>query len=508
MGKKKDHRLEKVSAWFAEALHEENFSKKPYVTLVISDDLDTLTQEFTSYTEKSWRSLKNKEESFDSAFTVDGVHGPIHFTLIKGDFRESQDSWPQLDQSSRFGMSRFKLGEAVKTLESLALKDLEVQIFTKEDDVVQGILCGLEISSYSFKGRKNAFKNVRVLWNGNPLSESEIRDASLIGWSTNWARHLVNLPPNELMPHTYAELTQSVFDKKDGISVEIWDEEKLKKENCNLHLAVGMASASPPRLVVLRYRPKNAPKNQKPVALVGKGITFDTGGLDLKPAQGMRLMKKDMGGSAAVFGAIHYAVESGLPVKIDAYLALAENAVSSNSFRPSDLVQGRNGKTIEIHNTDAEGRLVMADALDVATTQEGENKPEVVVDVATLTGAIKVALGSQMAGLFSNDIHLGKELFYAFVNKGDDVWPMPLYQKYRSQMNSSFADMTNSVDGFGGAVTAALFLESFVNEIPWAHLDIYAWKDSAEGSILESGGSGQAVQGLIGWLKSRAAART
>lgn len=499
MSNKKNH----ISAWLTNGLQNQGFGKKPFATLIISDDPSSLKSSFAGLKVSTWRS-RLEEDAFDCPLTLDGELGPLHFALVKLTSAPTQSLWPDLSEASPWGMARFKTGESVKTLENFKLENLEVQIWTENPEVLHGVICGLEISSYSFKGRKNSFKKVRLTWNGKALSKKEIEQAINIGWSTNWARHLVNLPPNELQPHKYASLVKEVLQKKPHTKVEIWNEKKLAQENCGLHLSVGQGSDSPPHLVILRYRPPSAPAKQRPIALVGKGITFDTGGLDLKPASGMRLMKKDMGGSAAVFGAFHFAVEQRLPIKLDAYLALAENSVSARSFRPSDLVTARNGKVIEIHNTDAEGRLVMADALDVATTQKGANQPEVVVDVATLTGAIKVALGSHVAGLFSNDPDLSKELFSSFTQKGDDVWPMPLYQKYRSQMNSPFADMTNSVDGFGGAVTAALFLESFVNDVPWAHLDIYAWKDSPEGAILESGGSGQAVQGLAQWLLSKA----
>lgn len=491
-----------ISAWLTNSLQNQGFKKKPFATLVISDEFSSLKSCLKDLNLSSWRK-RVEEEHFDSPVTVDGASGPVYLTLLQPEPSETNNSWPHLSGTSNWGMGRFKTGEAIRALEAFKIENLDVQILTENLEIVQGVICGLEISSYSYKGRSNQFKKVRISWNGKTLTHKDIEVPLNVGWSTNWARHLVNMPPNELSPEKYAKLIREAFQKKAHTKVEIWDEKKLAQENCGLHLAVGQGSDSPPRLVILKYRPTSAPAKQKPLALVGKGITFDTGGLDLKPPNGMRLMKKDMGGSAAVVGAFHFAVQQKLPIKLDAYLALAENSVSSKAFRPSDLVQARNGDVIEIHNTDAEGRLVLADALDVATTQKSGNQPDVVVDVATLTGAIKVALGSQIGGLFSNDDHLAQEIFSSFVRKGDDVWPMPLYQKYRVQMNSPFADRTNAVDGFGGAVTAALFLESFVNDVPWAHLDIYAWKDSPDGAFLEPGGSGQAVQGLAQWLIDR-----
>lgn len=209
-------------------------------------------------------------------------------------------------------------------------------------------------------------------------------------------------------------------------------------------------------------------------------------------------MKKDMGGSAAVLGAALWASETGAKCNLDALLALAENSISGKSFRPSDVIRARNGMTVEIHNTDAEGRLVLADALDVAVSA----KPKYVIDVATLTGAIKVALGPGLAGLFGNSRPLVNALHKSGQQAGDLNWPMPLVQKYKGMLNSNFADMINATDGFGGAVTAALFLEKFVGEVPWAHLDIYAWKDAPDGAWCEAGGSGQAVACLAEWLRT------
>ncbi|MEO0337123.1 MAG: leucyl aminopeptidase family protein, partial [Pseudomonadota bacterium] len=241
--------------------------------------------------------------------------------------------------------------------------------------------------------------------------------------------------------------------------------------------------------------------SKKPVALVGKGITFDSGGLDLKPPQFMRLMKKDMGGSAAVVGTLRWAIASGSKQPLDVYLSVAENSVSDEAFRPSDVITSRRGHKVEIDNTDAEGRLVLADALDVACGKSGKDKPQVVIDVATLTGAAKVALGKSIGALFSNTNSLRDKLQKAGAKSGDICWPLPLFQPYRKSLNSTFADFVNSADGFGGSITAALFLESFVDDTPWAHLDIYAWTDGPSGCFLEKGGSGQGVGVLAEYLR-------
>jgi leucyl aminopeptidase len=395
---------------------------------------------------------------------------------------------------------RDAMGPLLSALERLEIEHADIQLDLKQDEAEAAIV-GLEIALYRFK---RVLKNeqpkisLSLRHKGKVLNAKALEAATVLGQAVNVARHLVNLPPNELNPVTYAGFVQTFMTGLKGVKVDVWDEKRLRQEGMNLHAGVGQGSNSPPRLIHIRYRPSAAGK-KAPVAFVGKGITFDTGGLDIKPSSGMRLMKKDMGGSASVLGLAYWAVRAGVKAPLDFYIATAENSVSGEAFRPSDVLTARNGMSVEIHNTDAEGRLVLADALDVAVT--AKEKPRAVIDVATLTGAIKVALGSGMAGVFCNDVKLASTLVQAGYEMGDLAWPMPLFQKYRSSMNSNFADMVNATDGFGGAVTAALFLEKFVRDVPWAHFDIYAWKDSAEGCWLEGGGSGQSVMGLANWLR-------
>lgn len=392
---------------------------------------------------------------------------------------------------------RDAMGAVVSNLEKLEADDVTVNLDLPAD-LAGAAVTGLEIALYRFrrvvKGEAPKFK-LTLKQKGKTLPVKAIASGMALGHAVNVARHLTNLPPNWLNPVSYADFAEDFLGRLKGVKVDVWDEKKLAAENMNLHLQVGIGSNMPPRLVRLRY----TGAGKKPhIALVGKGITFDTGGLDIKPAAGMRLMKKDMGGSAAVLGAVVWAASVKAKVNVDAYLALAENSISSKAFRPSDVITGRNGIAVEIHNTDAEGRLVLADALVLAA----EQKPKAMVDLATLTGAIKVALGGHLAGLFSNDKKLLAALNKAGQATGDLNWPMPLFQKYRSMFSSNFADMINSPDGFAGAVTAALFLEKFAGNTPWAHLDIYAWKDAADGAWTESGGSGQGVLAVTKWLES------
>lgn len=396
-----------------------------------------------------------------------------------------------------------------------------------------GLFLGMELAAYQFKAeafrasedskpRSRKSAPVTALWSQgswSPQIEVEVRGtgakpaavakclerARTQGVSTNLARHLVNLPPNVVNPVSVARAVIEFLGGRPGVKVDVWDEKRLRDEGMNLHLGVGAGSPTPPRMVHIKYRPPGVRKNARPVAIVGKGVTFDTGGLDIKPSAGMRLMKKDMGGSAAVFALAWWAAEAKYPAPLDFYLALAENSVDGLSFRPSDVLVSRSGKSVEIHNTDAEGRLVLADVLDVAVTQTGADEPELVIDLATLTGAIKVALGAEIAGLFSNDDRLCAQLERAGTEAGELNWRMPLLTRYTATFNSPFADMVNAVDGFGGAITAALFLERFVRQKSWAHLDIYGWNDKATGSLGFAGGNGQGVQTLVSFLEGRLA---
>lgn len=377
----------------------------------------------------------------------------------------------------------------------------------------RGFLLGLEMASYTYmqqSGQKPIGPRPSLALKGQALRSGSdekkssdnlniARDASRLGVAVNLARHLTNMPGGTLTPAVYANLAQDLIlaaastSRRHEVSVEVWEGERLRHEQMGLLLAVGGSAEVKPRFVHIRYRPDQRGAETRPIALVGKGITFDTGGLDIKPSQGMRWMKKDMGGSAAALAVAWWAIRTELPLALDVYLPLAENAVGAGSFRPGDVIRSRSGRTVEIHNTDAEGRLVLADAMDVAI--KATEKPAALIDLATLTGAIKVALGAEVAGLFANSDELAREIYDASLKRGDYVWRMPLFQNYKTALKSNVADLINCTDGFGGAITAALFLESFVagTDIPWAHIDLYAWRDSASGPWQEPGGSGQGV---------------
>lgn len=476
---------------------EARSGKRGFLFFFTKRDSKVLKKILSPYLNK-WQVQDLLDWKTESLF-FQGPHGPIWLMAPKESL--SVASSESLDLTD-FAFFRDVAGAVVPQLSGFKLDKLIVEFHQLTVDQEQACLVGLEIASYSYAENRPQMPKKRkklpeILIKMGALSTPNIESSAHLGFSVNMARQYTNIPGGDLNPRTFAESIESVFSKSSSVSIEVWQGEKLVKEKMSLLLAVGGAAAEGPRFVHMKYRPKNVDAKFKPVALVGKGITFDSGGLDLKPSSGMRLMKKDMGGAAAVVAILKWADLTQFPFPLDGYVSLAENAVGSRSFRPGDIFVARNEMTVEISNTDAEGRLVLADALDVAVSQEGFDKPEVVINIATLTGAIKVGLGAQIAGLFSNNNNLSKVLFDSGVARGDLMWRMPLYQSYRSQLKSDFADVSNcSEGGFGGAITAALFLESFVKDIPWAHLDIYAWKDSAGGAWTEKGGSGQPVLAL------------
>jgi leucyl aminopeptidase len=305
---------------------------------------------------------------------------------------------------------------------------------------------------------------------------------------------LVNTPPSALSPAALAE-TAKQRASLHGLKVRVWTEKQLRSEGFGGITAVGQGSANPPRLVRLDYRPTGATKS---LALVGKGITFDTGGISLKPPQAMETMKCDMAGAATVLAIFNAIAKLNVRRNVVGVLGLVENLVSGDAFKLGDVLTARSGKTIEIHNTDAEGRLVLADCLDVAL----EEKPAQIIDFATLTGACVVALGNDVAGLMSNQTQLQFDI-QSFTEKcGEYTWPLPMHSFYSEQIAGKVADIKNVGEGrWGGAITAAKFLEEFVQAKPWAHLDIAgpAFLESAK-PWCDAGGTGFLVRSFAEWL--------
>ncbi len=332
----------------------------------------------------------------------------------------------------------------------------------------------------------------------NAKSKAAIARGKSIAEGVHLARDLVNECPGTLNPVQFAKEAR-IVGKAAGLSVTVMGEKELEKERMGMMLAVAQAAAPyvAPRLVKLAYKPKK--KAKRHIVLVGKGLTFDSGGLDLKPAAGMLEMKIDMGGAAAVLGAMLAVGKVQPDVEVTAYLGCVENGIGGNAYHPGDVLTSRKGLTVEVNNTDAEGRLVLGDCIDYALTKD---KPDILVDLATLTGACMVALGPTTAGLFTDDDELAADLLNAGDRSGEDFWRLPLNRALEGQLKSSIADTKNTGERMGGAITAGLFLNKFVDgRARWAHLDIAGpTTNEKEHPYLSRGGAGFAVRTLVSWI--------
>lgn len=308
-------------------------------------------------------------------------------------------------------------------------------------------------------------------------------------------RDLINAPAGDLGPAELEAATRNVARRHDADVAVIAGDDLLRKGFGLIH-GVGRAASREPRLIDLKWGSADAPK----VTLVGKGVVFDSGGLDIKPASNMLLMRKDMGGAAAALGLAHLIMSAGLKVRLRLLIPAVENAVSGNAFRPGDVLKSYKGLTVEIGNTDAEGRLILADAIALAD----EEAPDLLIDLATLTGAARTALGPELPALYSDNDELAEAILAAGAEEGDPVWRMPLWRPYAKWLETPFADINNSgSSAFAGSITAALFLQRFIEKAKaWAHFDIYAWSQNAH-PAKSVGGDAQAMRALFRVLKAR-----
>jgi leucyl aminopeptidase len=330
-------------------------------------------------------------------------------------------------------------------------------------------------------------------------SRDAARRGVLIAESQNVARDLSNQPPNVLSPEQLAAEARKVA-REVGLRVRVFDVPELERRKMGAILAVGAGSSRPPRLIALEYTPKGAGRASRPLAIVGKGITFDSGGISIKPAQGMDEMKHDMSGAATVIAVLRACALLGLPQRVVGVIGAAENLPGGKAYRPGDIVKAASGKTIEVLNTDAEGRVVLADALHFAKT---EYDPIAIVDLATLTGACVVALGRWATGLFGSHPGFIELIRAAGEATGELAWPMPLLDGHKREIRSEVADIKNSGGRNAGASTAAAFLSHFVGDTPWAHLDIAgtAWVTAAQNGYQPRGATGVGVRMLLELLR-------
>lgn len=435
------------------------------------------------------------KEGFEQMTRIQGPEGSIYLAVGLGDEDLSDEHFRQL------------AGAAVRNLGDF--EKVVIGLPTKSSSSCQAAIEGALLAHYEFTEYKSVKKarklsSVTMLSRELPLA-AQIEEAQTVAESIDLVRDMVNTPPNDLYPQTFAALMQKAARGK-GVTVEVWDEKRLAAEKCIGILSVGKGSVRPPRLVKIEYKPRGAKKH---IALVGKGITFDTGGLTLKPGIGMLGMKYDMTGAATVGHAALAIAALKLNVRVTAYMCVAENMPSGTATRPNDIIKYRNGKTVEVTNTDAEGRLVLADGLILAS----EQKPDLIIDVATLTGAARVALGVRTTGLMG--VGNGVEtLQKAAEASGESLWAMPMPKELRALLNSDTADMINSKlgDPSGGMLVGAHFLKEFVgyhdrdkkNQIDWAHLDIAgpASNDGAPFGYTGKGATGVMLRTLVQVAKS------
>ena len=372
--------------------------------------------------------------------------------------------------------------------------------------VAEGAALGAYVFS-EFRGsskaeHKAALKTITIYSKSasKPDAKAAIARAKIIADYTFLVRDLINTPPSHLTPDSFTKKLAVAFKAagglKAGLKITIWDEKQLKSQGFGGIIGVGQGSANPPRLLHISYTPKGAIK--KRYAFIGKGITFDTGGLALKPALGMEAMKSDMSGAAAVCAATLAIAALKLPVSIETWAPLAENMPSDKATRPSDIITIFGGKTIEVLNPDAEGRLVLADALVKA--QASKNKLDGIIDVATLTGAQVIALGTRTSAVMTNNEEFSSEFLAAASKSGEQFWPMPLPVELRASLDSPVADMANIGDRSGGMLVAGLFLKEFVHpDMPWLHLDIAgpAFNTAKAHGYTPVGGTGIALRALV-----------
>jgi len=326
--------------------------------------------------------------------------------------------------------------------------------------------------------------------------ERQLKIASALAAGIQTTRDLGDLPPNVCTPVYLAEFATRLASEIDGLEVEILDEDQMTKLKMNALLAVGQGSVNPSRLIRLRWR--GGKDDEAPLAMVGKGVTFDTGGISIKPRELMEQMKFDMCGAASTIGAIEAAARLGLPINVDGVVAAVENMPDGKAYRPGDVITAMNGKTIEVHNTDAEGRMILADAI----YWTGQNsKPEAMVDIATLTGACVVALGHHASGVMTEDDELAADILSAGDAAADRAWRLPLWDEYQEQIETPFADMKNLGGMPAGSITAACFLSRFADGQRWAHIDIAgsAWQWGKPESA-----TGRPVGMLVEWLVDHA----
>ena len=409
----------------------------------------------------------------------------------------------KISKTQPLEMETLRRAAAVAARSLVGKKSALFALPTQTTVAAQAVAVGVELGAYTFtesktKNEKNneSLKQANILVQDLFINKASFEEAQIIAESVKNVRNLVNTPPSHMYPETFANYVKKSFKKNSKLTLEVLDEKSLKRQGYGAIIGVGQGSINPPRFIRLAYKSRGAKFH---LALVGKGITFDTGGISLKPPASMHTMKCDMAGAATVIEALRAIMNLDLKINVTAYAALAENMPSASAQRPSDVVTTYGGKTIEVLNTDAEGRLVLADALARAQ----EDKPDLIIDLATLTGAATVALGSRTAGIMSNKDEARDQVFASAKETGESMWPMQIPEESRTILDSKTADIANvgfTPNPAGGMMVGAAFLNEFVDEkTPWVHIDIAppAFNEGAPYGYNGFGGTGVGVRTLV-----------
>ncbi|WP_234354207.1 leucyl aminopeptidase [Janibacter massiliensis] len=450
-----------------------------------------------------------------------GRAGQVHVVPATAGLRASAVVLVGLGEAPSPATLREAAGAALRAATALpASSSVLVDLPAADADALEAVTEGALLGAYTFTAHKGDRRGGGGMNDRGPAGVAEItiggglrvregRDrvetARVAAESVAWARDLVNTAPNVLYPQSFVDRVRERIAADDApVELRVIDEKELEELGCGGIIGVGRGSARPPRIAVLSYRPRRSTGH---VALVGKGITFDTGGICIKPSADMWQMKSDMGGAAAVAGAVLAAARTGLPVAVTGYLCLAENMPDGNAQRPGDIVTMRDGMTVEVLDTDAEGRMVLADGICLAA----EENPDAIIDIATLTGACMVALGSRTTGVMGA-APVTSDILEAAGRAGEDAWELPLPAHLRPSLDSPVADIAHKAGRMGGALTAGLFLKEFAvtpddrTPIPWAHLDIAgpSFNADAPWGHVGKGGTGAGVTTLVRYLRDRA----
>ena len=409
----------------------------------------------------------------------------------------------KISKTQPLEMETLRRAAAVAARSLVGKKSALFALPTQTTVAAQAVAVGVELGAYTFtefktKNEKNneSLKQANIFVQDLFINKASFEEAQIIAESVKNVRNLVNTPPSHMYPETFANYVKKSFKKNSKLTLEVLDEKALKRQGYGAIIGVGQGSINQPRFIRLAYKSRGAKFH---LALVGKGITFDTGGISLKPPASMHTMKCDMAGAATVIEALRAIMNLDLKINVTAYAALAENMPSASAQRPSDVVTTYGGKTIEVLNTDAEGRLVLADALARAQ----EDKPDLIIDLATLTGAATVALGSRTAGIMSNKDEARDQVFASAKETGESMWPMQIPEESRTILDSKTADIANvgfTPNPAGGMMVGAAFLNEFVDEkTPWVHIDIAppAFNEGAPYGYNGFGGTGVGVRTLV-----------